>query len=181
MRSGCQPGGGRAAAKAETRQGWDDDVEGVRRASAVRGGVGERIDDLELLDDRSRPAVRHDSRQRVWMARSNVNEMDVEAIDFGHELRQRIEPRFDVSPVVIAAPVAGELLKLPKLNTLRAITDRLHVGPAGRGDAPAQIDELLVGNVDMERANGIARGSSRRMSGKKARGTGNRKCHPNGG
>jgi hypothetical protein len=40
-------------------------MEGVRLARAVRGGVGERLDDLQLLDDRAGPPVRADHRQRV--------------------------------------------------------------------------------------------------------------------
>ena len=36
------------------------------------------------------------------MFRANVDEMNVEPIDLGHELRQRVEPRFELAPVVFA-------------------------------------------------------------------------------
>jgi hypothetical protein len=40
-------------------------VEGILGIAAVARRVGERADDLEELDDRSRPAVRDDERQGV--------------------------------------------------------------------------------------------------------------------
>jgi hypothetical protein len=52
-------------------------VEGVRRAPAVRRRIGERADDLQLLDDRARPSVTDDDRQRVLVLRANVDEVDV--------------------------------------------------------------------------------------------------------
>jgi hypothetical protein len=63
-------------------------VEGVCLAAFVPGGVGERLDDLQLLDDRAGPAVRDDERQRVLVARPDVEEVDVEAVDLGGEVRQ---------------------------------------------------------------------------------------------
>ena len=41
------------------------DVERVGRVAAVRRRVGERADDVEELDDRARPAVRDEQRERV--------------------------------------------------------------------------------------------------------------------
>jgi hypothetical protein len=69
------------------RRRRNHDVEGVVGATAVRRGIRERLDDLQLLDDRARPAVIDDERQRVVMLRTNVNEVDVEAVDLGYELR----------------------------------------------------------------------------------------------
>ena len=66
-------------------------MEGVRCARAVRRGVGQRIDDLQLLDDRTRPSMRHDHRQSVLVLRANMNEMNVDPVDLGDELRQGIQ------------------------------------------------------------------------------------------
>ena len=73
----------------------------VRCARAMCGGIGQWIDDLQLLDDRARPAVRDDKRQRIFMLRANVNEVDVESIDLGDELRQGLELGLDLPPVVL--------------------------------------------------------------------------------
>jgi hypothetical protein len=42
-------------------------MEGVLCARAVRCGIGQPIDDLQLLDDRARPTVVDDERQRVFV------------------------------------------------------------------------------------------------------------------
>src|SRR5262245_28341293 len=98
-------------------------MEGVRSASAVRRWIG------ELLDDRSGPSVRHDERQSVFMLRTDVNEMNVNSVDLGHEHGQRVESRLHLPPVVIGTPVADDFLELAELITLRAIRDGLLVRP----------------------------------------------------
>jgi hypothetical protein len=47
----------------------------------VRSGIHERIDDLELLDDRAGPSVVDDDRQRILVLRTNVDEVDVQPVD----------------------------------------------------------------------------------------------------
>ena len=56
-------------------------MESVRCADAVCRGIGKWIDNLQLLDNRARPPVRDDERQRIRMFRANVNEMNVQPID----------------------------------------------------------------------------------------------------
>ena len=50
-------------------------MESIRRARAMCRGIGERVDNLQLLDDRSRPPVRDDERQCVFVVREDVNEI----------------------------------------------------------------------------------------------------------
>jgi len=45
------------------------------------------VDDLHLLDDRAGPPVRDDEWQRILMFRTHMDEMDVEPIYLGDELR----------------------------------------------------------------------------------------------
>ena len=52
------------------------------------GGIGQPLDDLQLLDDRAGPTVRYDERQCIFMLRADVNEMDVEPVDLADEVRQ---------------------------------------------------------------------------------------------
>ena len=98
-------------------------MESVRCARAMRRGIGQRIDDLQLLDDRSGPSVRDDERQRIFMFRTNVNEMNVQPIDLGHELRQGVQSRLALAPIVIRRPIARELLHRRELHALRFIRD----------------------------------------------------------
>ena len=62
---------------------------------------------FSLLDDRAGPPVRDDQRQRIFVLRTNVNEMNVLPVDLGQELRYRVELRLALAPVVIGRPVAS--------------------------------------------------------------------------
>lgn len=117
--------------------------------------VRERADRSQELEKRARPAVGHDERQGVDMPRANVDEVNVESIDRGDELREGVEPRLPSAPVVIAAPVPNELLQFCELDALLPIANRLAVGPSGRGEAPAKVQELLFGNIGPEGADGV--------------------------
>jgi hypothetical protein len=94
---------GRLAGEAVAGQGRQHEVERVLGASAVRGRVRERVDDLEQLDDRAGPAVRHDQRQRICVRWLHVDKVDVHPVDFGRELRERVQFRFARAPVVSVA------------------------------------------------------------------------------
>ena len=85
-------------------------MERVRCAGTMGRGIGKWIDDLQLLDDRAGPPVRDDERQRMLMLRANVDEVNVEPIDLGHEFRQGVQSRLDLAPVVLRRPIVGERL-----------------------------------------------------------------------
>jgi hypothetical protein len=119
----------------------------------MRGRIRQGIHDLQLLDDRAGPAVCNDERQRIVVFGANVNEMNIELVDLRHELRQGIELRFDLAPVIFARPVARERLHCGELNALRLVRDGFAVGPTGRSDSFAQIDQGFLGNADAERPN----------------------------
>jgi hypothetical protein len=140
--------------EAVARQGRNHDVERVRRAAAMRGGIGERLDDLQLLDDRARPAVRDDERQCIVMLRSHMNEMNVQPVDLGQELRMGVQPRLRLPPVVLRRPVTGELLHRRQLHALRLIGDGLPVGPAHRRDALPQVVEVRLRGLEAKGADG---------------------------
>src|SRR4051794_27432444 len=95
------------------------------------------------------------------MLRTDVNEMDVDAVDVRHELRQSVQPRFHLAPVVRGPPVAHQLLEFCELDTLRPIQDGLLIRPSRGGEAPTEIDEILLRNGDPEAPNRIARGRCR--------------------
>ena len=144
---------GRLAREAVARQGRQHQVECVLGVAAVRGRVGERADGLEQLDDRAGPAMRHDQRQRVLMPRPDVDEVDLDPVDLGRELRQRVQSRLALAPVVLGRPVAGERLQRRQLHALRSVCDELLGGPARRRDTPAQVIDLLLWNLDLKRRN----------------------------
>src|SRR5437868_4300743 len=108
----------------------------------MRRGVGKWIDNLQLLYDRTGPAVRNDERQRICMFRTNVNEMDVQPIDFSDELRQGVQSCLTLSPIVVCAPIARERLSRRELYALSCICDRLAFRPLCIVNASAQFGEF---------------------------------------
>ena len=124
----------------------------IRRGAAVCRWIGEAIDELQLLDDRSGPSVIDDERQGVVMRRADVDEVDVESIDLRDELGQRVERGLDRAPVVLRLPEAGELLHGREGHALRFIRDGLLLGPLRGRDAPTEVLQRRIRNVDGEGA-----------------------------
>src|SRR6058998_3092702 len=124
----------------------------------MRRGIGQRIDDLQLLDDRARPSMGDDNRQRILFFRTDVNEMDVQPIDLSDEIRIRIGLRLDLAPIVFRRPIAGELLHRRERHALREIGDGLLFGPPRRFDPLAEIREVLVRGAKLEGADGVCCG-----------------------
>ena len=62
--------------------------------------------------------MRDDNGQRVLFFRAHVNEMNVDAVDVGYELRQRLQLRLALAPVVVRRPIAREFLDRRELHTL---------------------------------------------------------------
>ena len=118
-------------------------------------GIGQRIDDLHLLDDRAGPSVRDDQRQRIFVFRTDVNEVNVQPIDLGDELRQGVQFCLDLAPVVLCRPIARERLHRRELHALRCICNRFPFRPLCRVDAPAQFGEFRFRNIHLKRANRI--------------------------
>src|SRR5262249_34846 len=127
------------------------EVERILNTAAMRGRVGERTDNFEQLDHRTRPAVRDDQGQRLLVLRLHVDEVDPETVDLGLELRQRVQPRRDPPEVVLAPPVTRQLLQHLRLHALRPIVDELLAGPTRGSNTPTQVVDGIRGNVDMER------------------------------
>jgi hypothetical protein len=82
-----------------------------------------------------------------------VEEVDVDPVDGGRELGQRVQLGLGLAPVVLGRPVAGERLHRRQLHPLGAVGDQLSGGPARRGDAAAKVVQCLLGDVDPEGAN----------------------------
>jgi hypothetical protein len=104
-------------------------MEGVGCISAVRGWIGQRVDDLHLFGDGAGPSVRNDQRQGFFVFRADVNEMDIQPIDLGEKLWQGVQFGLDLAPVVICRPIACQGLNRRELYSLGCIGDRFPLGP----------------------------------------------------
>src|SRR4051794_38848134 len=84
------------------------------------------------------------------MLGASVNEVDVDPVDLGDEVREGRKALLELSPVVIRCPIAGQRLDRLQLHALGGI--HFPVGPLRRADARTQVIELLFGDVDRQRA-----------------------------
>ena len=107
-----------------------NDVERIRGIAAVGNWIRERFDHLLEFDDRSGPAVSHDEGLSVRLRGLHVNEVNVEPVQVSHELREAVELRFAVAPIVFLAPVLADFLNVSERDPLRPVFDGLFVGPA---------------------------------------------------
>src|SRR5579871_298096 len=76
------------------------------------------------------------------MLRTDVDEMNVQSINLGDELRQGVEFCLDLAPVVVCRPIASQRLSRRELYALGRICDRLSFRPPCVVDAPAQFREV---------------------------------------
>jgi hypothetical protein len=76
--------------------------------------------------------------------------VNVHTVDLGDGLRQRVQARLETPEVVLRRPVVRELLQRCQLDALRPILNELLARPTPRRDAPAQVVDLLLGNVDVK-------------------------------
>ena len=125
-------------------------MERIGRIAAVAAGVGERADEIRELGDRARVPVGDDEGQRVRLGRTDVQEVDDLTVDHGGELGEPVEPRFVRSPVVVGAPVLGQLLQVSERHAPAPSHARQLVGPAGAGEPVPQVIEVRLGDVDPE-------------------------------
>src|SRR5437899_1178256 len=77
--------------------------------------------------------------------------MNFQPIDVRRELWQGIELCLRLAPIVAGPPVPNQLLQLRQLRTLRLIGDGFLIGPSGRRDPMAKVDERLLRNIRPKR------------------------------
>src|SRR6266850_7294659 len=125
-------------------------MESIRCTRAMCRGISQWIDNLQLVNDRAGASVCDYQWQRILMVRPNVDEMNVQTIDLGDELRHGIEFRLDLAPVVLSRPIPRERLNRRELHALRCIRDSFSFRPLSRVYAPAQFRDLRLRNVNTE-------------------------------
>ena len=114
-------------------------------------GMGQRLDDVEELDDRSGPAMADDQRHGRRPAALFVNEVQVDAVYGGGELGEAVDRRFMLAPIELIQPVRAELLHVIEIGAVRPPAIAWHLVPGIVRHPRADAIEGLVGDVDAER------------------------------
>src|ERR1700757_1074629 len=81
--------------------------------------------------------------------------MNVESIDLCDELRQGVQFRLALAPIVISPPIARERLGGRELHALCGIRDRFPLRPLCCVYAPAQFSQFRVWNLHVKRTSCI--------------------------
>ena len=159
-RAGAAVVADRRAGEAVAGQRGRDDVESVERIAAVSLGMGQRIDDVQELDDRARPAVRDHQRQRprrvLDLGAGLADEVQPLRADIDQVVRPAVDRLLAALPVVAVPPVVDQLGQEAGIG---AGGPRAVVGN-GDGRPPAaqalvEIDQCPFGNVDLERLGSV--------------------------
>src|SRR5580704_1082466 len=134
-----------------------DHMERVLRPSPVAGGIAERADDLHELNDRSRPSVRENDRQRVLLRGTHMDEMNANPVNLGAVLWEGVEASLEPVPVVLVAPVSDQRLSLLEGYALRPVTDGFPLRPPRGRQPKLETVECLLRYLDLEYSNVLRR------------------------
>ncbi|MNW16603.1 hypothetical protein D3C71_2155030 [compost metagenome] len=63
------------------------------------------------------------------MVRANMDEMDVDAVDFGNIIGIGVESFLKLAPVVLVPPMIDQASNAAELSTLRSVPDGLFIRP----------------------------------------------------
>src|SRR5688572_14182158 len=92
--------------------------------------------------------MRDNQGKRIRMPRTNMNEVDVEAVEVSYELRKGVKLRFRLPPIVVGCPIAREFAHSRKWYALRRICDGLFFGPLRVGDPPSKLVDCFLWDLD---------------------------------
>ena len=140
--------------ESDARHRRDHEVESVGGIASVSGGVTERSSQVEVLEDRHRPAMGADERQRVGLGGTHVDEVDLLPVDRRRELGIGVQPGLVRAPVEACAPVVDELANIVERNPVAPVDALELVGPTCTDEAVVQVVEDVLRNVDTDRIHG---------------------------
>ena len=90
---------GKRVGEAVARHRRDHDVERVLGAPSVAGGIGQERQQVEVLDERAREAVREHEWQRRRPVAGLVEEVDPQPVDLGAVVRKTVDFLLLLAPV----------------------------------------------------------------------------------
>jgi hypothetical protein len=120
-------------------------VAGKRRDDEVEGA--EVRHELEVLDERARPAVGEDQRQP---AAPHVGVVDPHAADVGEEVVDLVQPPLLLAPVEPVGPVREQVAQVAEVGALHPGRLRRRRGPAGPVDPLAKVGQDALLDRDRE-------------------------------
>ena len=95
----------------------------------------------------------NDDRQRIRLGRTLVDEVDIQSVDLGLVVVERIQLLFLLAPVVLIAPVRDQFLQLGDVGPVLPTVANL-VGKPRPGQPSIEIFKHRIWHGDLERPDG---------------------------
>src|SRR5260370_21353132 len=122
-----------------------------------RGRTGERADPVEKFEYGPRPPMGQDDRERTFVLRARVDEVDPDAVQGRAKLRERVQRPFRAPPIIVPSPVVRERADLCQRDPLRPVRYRFLVRPASSGKFLFEIIQCCLRYIDLERSDVLRR------------------------
>src|SRR2546422_8274660 len=119
--------------------------------------IHHRTDDLEELDDRSRPAMSKYDWQGILVLRPDVNKVKPETVNLRTKLRQPIQSALNTTPVVASPPVFNQGPCFGQRYPLGPIRYRFLVRPLRVGQSLFEIVQSGLRYMNLEGSDFLCR------------------------
>src|SRR5580704_15137020 len=91
-----------------------------------------------------------DDRERTFVFRARVDEVDPDAVQGRAKLRERVQRPFRAPPIIVPSPVVRERADLCQRYTLGPVRYRFLVRPASSGKFLFEIVQCCLWHMDLE-------------------------------
>src|SRR5580704_4194791 len=98
-----------------------------------------------------------DDRERTFVLRASVDEVDPDAVQGCAKLRERVQRPFRAPPIIVPSPVVGERANLCQRYTLGPVRYGFLVRPASSGESPFQIVQRRPWHMHLKRCDVLGR------------------------
>src|SRR5581483_3957641 len=143
--------------KPETGHRRYHQVECERGIGSCCSRVGQRSDDVGVLQHSPWPAMTENERNGVRLSGADVQEMHPLSVDGRDELREGVELGFGRTPVIARLPVLSKLTDVTAWYSVVPRHFRHDADPSGAGQPLMQIVEIVLRDVNEERLDLVAR------------------------
>ena len=113
-------------------------------------GIDKQRNDLQHLDERARPAVQEQERNRVRIRTADMHEVNPHPADGRVKVLESIESRLLRSPIERVSPVRDELAEIRRIRAVLPPRSWQLVGPTRVRETVVKIDQDGVGHVNRE-------------------------------
>ena len=141
----------RLEGQAIARQGGCDDGEGIARIATEARRLGQARNEIEEFKHRSRPTMRQQQRHGAWPFATHMQEMQINAVKFGTELRKGVQRGFLRTPIETLLPIGQQIAQIGDACAVSPGRFRRLIRQARQRQAGLQILQRCIGDMQAKR------------------------------